>query len=145
MAIGASKTWVAGEVLTASDLNTELVRIYTNAGSGSQSLCWPATSSKDFDGNILKLDVDGDTTLTAGTLDDRLDLALQNVLLFRWDGTTSVPVTGLDFIAGATTVAVQIKATGETNTSINLVPVGTGTAQIEGDEIATILGSQFFS
>ena len=141
MALSALKTWVAGEVLTASDLNSEFVRIY----SGGESLGWPATVTKDLNGQTFVLDADGDSTFSVKALDDRADLKLQNVLLFRWDGTTGTPVTGIDWIAGATGVAPQIKATGETNTSLNWVPAGTGTVQIEGDEVATILGSQVYS
>ena len=139
MAVSALKTFVAGEILTASDLNVL---------DNGESLGWPATFAKDFDGNILTLDADGDTTLTADT-DDRVDLALSGADLFRWEGTTATPVTGLDWVAGATGVAPQIKATGETNTSINLVPAGTGTFQISGDDVAifhdAILASQFYS
>lgn len=100
MAISAAKTWIPGEVLTASDLNSEFARIYTNAGSGSQSLNWPATSSKDFDGNILILDADADTSIRADT-DDQIDVKLGNVDLFKFDGTTASSINGFAFTATA--------------------------------------------
>ena len=137
MAISAKKTWVAGEVLTASDLNSEFLNVYDNG----ETLGWPATVSKNFAGNVLILDADGDTTLTADT-DDRVDMALAGTDLFRWDGTTATPVTGIDWIAGATTVAPQIKATGETNVGINLVPAGTGKVTISGTEILQLESTQ---
>lgn len=138
MALGASKTWVAGEVLTASDLNSEFSNIYTNG----EDLSWPATKTKDFNSQILQL-ASGVTIKCITT--DLIEFTMDSDVLIRMDGTVASPVTGLDFIAGATTVAPQIKATGETDVSINWVPIGTGTVQIEGDEVATILGSQFFS
>jgi len=144
MAVGVAKTFVAGEILTASDLN----QLNTNILNRGQDLGWPATKIRSLDGWQLTLDDGGASSLTAAT-NNRLDLALNGTDLFRWDGTVTTPVTGLDFIAGATGVAVQIKATdpgsGETNVSINLVPIGTGNVQIEGDEAATILSSQFYS
>ena len=148
MAVTAAKTWVAGEVLTASDLNTEFSNVY----GGGESLGWPATTSKDLDGQALVLDADGDTSFTADT-DDRLDLALSGTDLFRWDGTVATPVNGLDFIAGATGSpgVVGIQAVGsDTNIDINLIPKGTGLVTTGGTELLTadtdehIISSQVF-
>jgi len=68
MALSALKTWIGGEVLTASDQNSEFSNIYSNG----EDLAWPATKAKDFDGNELILDADGDTSITADT-DDQMD------------------------------------------------------------------------
>lgn len=131
MAVSAAKTFVAGEILTASDLNT----LNTNILSQGQDIGWPAEKTRSLDGNSLTLDSGGGSSLTAGT-NGRLDLALRGVDLFRWDGATGTKKTGLDFIAGATGVAAQIKATdpggGETDVSINLVPIGTGSVILTG-------------
>ena len=107
MAVSRVKTWIAGEVLSASDLNAEFSNILNNG----ESLGWPATVLKDLDGQQLVLDVDADSHFTADT-DDRLDLALAGTDLFRWDGTATTPVNGLDFIARATGSPASIQAQG---------------------------------
>jgi hypothetical protein len=71
MAISPFKTFSAGEVLTASDLNSSFTQI-TNNG---EDLGWPATKSKDLDGNELVLDADGDTSIHAST-DDQIDFKI---------------------------------------------------------------------
>jgi len=105
--------------------------------NNGEDLAWPATQAKDFDAQQLILDADADTHFTADT-DDRLDLALSGTDLFRWDGTATTPVNGLDWIASATGSPVQIKAVGSDSTiSINLIPKGgAGEVQINGVNIA---------
>ena len=71
MAISPYKTWNSGEVLTAADLNSSFSQI-TNNG---EDLAWPATKSKDLNGQIFILDADGDTSMTADT-DDQIDFAI---------------------------------------------------------------------
>lgn len=133
MAVTVYKTFSAGEVLTASDLNSSFSKFADNG----EDLAWPATKAKDFDGQVLVLDADGDTTITADT-DDRIDLQLGGADLFRFVGTVANPVNGLDFIASASGSAVQIKAVGsDTNISIDLIPKGSG--------VFTIDGSSFYS
>ena len=77
------KTWIAGEVLSATDLNAEFNSILNNG----EDLAWPATKAKDLDGQELILDSDADTSITAST-DDLID--------FRIGGTdrTSVGTEG---------------------------------------------------
>jgi len=131
LAVSRSKTWISGEILSASDLNQE----FNNILSGGESLGWPATKAKDLDGQQLILDADADTSITADT-DDRLDLALAGTDLFRWLGTVATPVNGLDFIASAAGSAVQVQAVGsDTNITLNLVPKGSGTLQNNGTDI----------
>jgi hypothetical protein len=61
MALSRVKTWSSGEVLTASDLNTEFNNIITNASS----LFSPLTAGLDCDGFGLTLDGAAVTTLTS--------------------------------------------------------------------------------
>ena len=128
MAVSPAKTFVAGEVLFASDLNAEFLNVY----NGGENLAWPATKAKDFAGQGLTLDSGGLSSLSAST-DNLLVLALKGANLFRWDGTTGSPVNGLDFIAGITGTAPQIKGFGtDTNISINLVPKCSGDIMVRG-------------
>ncbi len=71
MAVSPYKTWNAGEILTSADLNSSFSQI-TNNG---EDLGWPATKAKDLNGNILILDADADTTMTADT-DDQIDFQI---------------------------------------------------------------------
>jgi len=131
MAVGRSKVWISGEVLSASDLNSEINNILNNG----EDLGWPATKAKDLNGQQLLLDADTDSHFTADT-DDRLDLALAGTDLFRWLGTVTTPVNGLDFVASATGNNVQIQAVGsDSNISIDLVPKGTGRLLNDGQLI----------
>src|SRR3990167_8591496 len=102
MTVGRLKTWIV-EVLTATDLNAEFNNILNN----QQSLGTPRTAAWDMDGQQLILDSDADSYLQVST-DDRADLRLGGVTLFRFDGTVALPVNGLDFVASATTSAVAI-------------------------------------
>ena len=74
MALSRIKTWVSGEVLTASDLNAEFTNILSNA----ISLISPLTALLDLDGKELILDADGDTSITADT-DDQFDFKVAGV------------------------------------------------------------------
>jgi len=89
LAVSRSKTWISGEILSASDLNQE----FNNILSGGESLGWPATVAKDLDGQELILDADADTSITADT-DDQID--------FRVGGTDRVRMTstGLNVVSG---------------------------------------------
>jgi len=138
MAVTALKTFSAGEVLTASDLNGEFLNVYNNG----ESLGWPATTGKDFNGNVLTLDTDGDSTLTSDT-DDRVDMALSGTDLFRWDGTVATPVNGFDFIAAAASSAPSITAVGsDTNIDVDLVPKGTGLVTSNARELLQLESTQ---
>lgn len=138
MAISPFKTFSAGEILTAADLNSSFQQI-TNNG---EDLGWPATKLKDLDGNELVLDADADTSITADT-DDRIDLKIQGVDLFLFNGATASVVNGLTFLASVTTSAVQIQAQGsDTDIGLNLVPKGSGTLQYNGTEISTVTEQQ---
>jgi len=122
MALSRVKTWVSGEVLTASDLNAEFNNILNNA----RSLISPLTGTLDMDGYELILDGDADTSLTADT-DDRVDVRLGGVDLFRFDGTAASLVNGIDFIGAATSARPRVVVVGsDTNVGLALRPKGTG-------------------
>ena len=63
MALSRVKTWIAGEVLTASDLNSEFNNILNNAAS----LFSPLSGTLDLDGNTLILDAAGVTTVASSS------------------------------------------------------------------------------
>lgn len=74
MSISPYKTWVAGEVLTAADLNASFLQIINNA----RSLISPLTASLDMDGFELVMDADADSSITADT-DDQIDVRVGGV------------------------------------------------------------------
>ena len=131
MAVAVYKTYSAGEVLTAADLNASFLQIHNNG----DDLASPATKTHDMNGFGIIMDADADTNMRSST-DDRLDFTLGGVSLFRFDGTTASSVNGLDFISSATSNAVRVSAVGtDTNITINLVPKGSGTIQFNGATI----------
>ena len=71
MALSRVKTWSAGEVLSASDLNSEFNNILNNA----LSLISPITGTLDLNANELILDADADTSITSDT-DDQIDFKI---------------------------------------------------------------------
>lgn len=123
MAFTVFKTFISGEVLTASDLNSSL----TAVNDQSQSIPFPRTQSADFDGQALVLDSDGDSQMVAST-DDRLDFQLGGVSnLFRMDGTTASTVNGIHLVGTITATPPEVQAAGsDTNIGLKLVPKGTG-------------------
>jgi hypothetical protein len=83
------KTWSAGEVLTASDLNAEFNNILNNP----VDLWSPAGKAADFNGFEVVLDADADTSITADT-DDQID--------FRIGGTDIFVMIATEFRMGGT-------------------------------------------
>jgi len=137
MAVSKFKTWIAGEVLNASDLNSSFDQVFNNG----EDLGFPRTKDADFNGNALILDADADSELKEIS-DDIIGLQLTGVAgIFRWDGATAggALTNGLTFEAQTTGNAVRIVAQGtDTDISIALVPKGTGTvtgvtAELVGD------------
>lgn len=61
MSLSRIKVWIAGEVLTASDLNTEFNNILQNP----VSLISPLTGALDLDGNSVTLDAAGATSFVS--------------------------------------------------------------------------------
>jgi hypothetical protein len=115
MAVTPFKTFSAGEILTASDLNSSFAQVFDNG----EDLGWPASQAKDFNGVELILDADGDTSITSDT-DDQID--------FKFAGTDRVVLK-----AGATDSILDIVATATT----------TGRAIDVGDANALTTGSIF--
>lgn len=147
MAVSVFKTFSAGEVLTASDLNSSLTQITDNG----EDLGWPATKAKDLNGFELILDADADTSITADT-DDVIHYRLQGVDLFIMDGDVASPVNGLSFVASATGADVVVLAQGsDSNIDIDIQPKGTGFVLIDSVAVSgdssqnSVLGIQVFS
>jgi len=126
MAVSAFKTWIAGEVLTASDLNNSFSQVFNNG----EDLGFPRTKDADFNGNALILDTDADSELVEIS-DDIIGLQLTGVAgIIKFDGATAggALTNGFTFEVQDTGNAVRIIAQGtDTDISIALVPKGTGT------------------
>lgn len=122
MAVSRVKTWIAGEVLTASDLNAEFNNYINNA----MSLTSPRTAALDMDGNELILDGDADTSITADT-DDRIDIRVagtDSVYIGHATGNTGAFVH-VDPLAFTATAATDIARLRVGNTNALTVPAGT--------------------
>ena len=133
MAISVFKTFVAGEVLTASDLNSSLVQIT----SGGQSIGSPRTALFDMDGQALVMDADGDTQFQASA-DDVVELTMQGQVLFIWDGDVGTAINGIRWTASAAGVEVGITPQGDdTNIDLHIDGKGTGRVEIDGIHIAS--------
>ena len=83
MALARVKTWSSGEVLNASDLNSEFDNLLNNA----VSLVSPLTAALDLNGFELILDADADTSITADT-DDQIDFRINGTDQVVWSVTT---------------------------------------------------------
>ncbi len=137
MAVARSKVWIPGEVLTASDLNSEFNNILNNG----EDLGWPATKAKDLDGQELILDGDGDTSIHADT-DDQID--------FRTGGTDRVRITnsGLNVVSGTVQEnGVPITGAGNTTRLAGVALFKVQTARVRIEEISALqtLASQTFA
>jgi hypothetical protein len=149
VAVSASKTWVAGEVLTASDLNGEFVNIL----SGGQLIGFPRTFEADFNGQVLWLDADKDVSITADTT-NQIDIALAGTDLFYFDGTETTPVNGFGFLASSSGDEPAIVVFGaDTHIDFDVQPKGDGNITQDGtrvlllgdeETIQTILPNQIF-
>lgn len=95
MAVSPLKTWAAGEILTASDLNAEFLNILNNG----QTIGFPRTTSADFDAQTLILDADGDTSMRANT-DDQIDFQLGGTDRIRFT-TTQILINGAAVLTSA--------------------------------------------
>lgn len=122
MALSPYKIYVAGEILTAADLNASFSQITSNA----LQLISPLTGTLDVDGKTIILDADADSSLAAGT-DDILTLTLQAFAAFVFDGDVASPVNGISFFSSATGVAPSIVPHGsDANISLTIGAKGTG-------------------
>lgn len=129
MALTRIKTWIAGETLSAADLNAEFDNFITN---GAGSLSSPRTSAFDMDALALILDADADTYFQASN-DDIVDLYGQTVVLVRFDLSVASPVNGFGLTASATGVGVDFITRGsDTNIGLRIQPKGSGKVTIDG-------------
>lgn len=133
MALGRVKTWAAGDVLTAADLNAEFNNILNN---GSLLVSpWPS-ATLDLDGNTLVLDADADTSIDSAT-DDTIDFTIAGADDFRFTANLFTLLAGssltvadgqtivADSDARTTTVATPLTVRAET-TGVAAAGIGTG-------------------
>ena len=122
MAVSQTKTYAAGEILTASDLNSSL----TNITDNGEDLGFPRTKSSDFDGNELILDSDGDTSITSDS-DDRIDVKIGGTdsILLGLDSTNSDGVYTFDGRAVSATAATNVARFLVKSTNAITIPTGT--------------------
>lgn len=101
MAVSPFKTFSAGEVLTASDLNASFSQVFDNG----EDLAYPATQARDYNGFELILDADGDSSITSDT-DDQIDFKLggTDYFIFKAGATTNV----LDINGSVTTTGAIV-------------------------------------
>lgn len=139
MAISRIKVFIAGEVLLASELNSEFNNILDNP----ISLWSPAAGSADMNGFEFILDADADTSITADT-DDRVDFMLFAVDVFRMNTVVSA-VNGIDFFAAATGGAPYLLAFGsDTNIGLDLRGKGSGNVTMTVGNADNILMNRAF-
>jgi hypothetical protein len=120
----SSATGVAPSIIPNGETNVSLAISPKAAG----------TVDIDLNAGELILDADGDSSITVDT-DDVMHLRLQAFDAFIFDGDVASPVNGLTFTSSDAGNDVSISAHGEANTSIDLVPAGTGTVKINGTSI----------
>lgn len=119
MSLAPYKTFVAGEVLTAADLNNSFLQILNNPSA----LISPFTANLDLDGFSMLLDSDGDSYINVA-VDDNFLIHLNGADLFNFDGDVASPLNGFDFVAGAAGVRPLILGRGEANVSPAIRPKG---------------------
>ena len=135
MALSGNKTWLAGEILTAADLNDEFSNLYNNG----LLLVFPATGAVDF--NAKELILDGDTSIQSDVA-DQIDFRTGGTDTFIIDGSVADPITGLTLIAGATGVEATLQTHDEDDRGLHfeakndeemlkLTPVASAVNEIE--------------
>ena len=139
MAISRVKVFSAGEVLLASDLNSEFNNILNNP----VDLWSPAGNAASMAGFALNLDSDGDSSIVAGT-NNRIDFLLGGTTLFRLN-TIASAVNGIDSFGSATGTAPYLLAFGsDTNISLDLRGKGTGNVRMTVGNADNILMNLIF-
>ena len=125
-------TFVADEYLYAEDLEGEFNNILVTS---DQLIGTPRSANWDMNSYAILMDDDQDSTLSA-SVDDRLDVKLSGTTLFRFDGTVSTPVCGMEFVAGATGDGVTLTAISGTDTNVDLHLNGAGTGEVKANGMA---------
>lgn len=118
MSIARIKTWLAGQVLTASDLNNEFNNLTNNV------LVEPfvATQQVDINGQLLLLDADGDTLLD-GSTNNQVTMNIGGAADFRFTANTFTALSGstVTIDQGALTVTDGQTSCTDTDTRTNTV------------------------
>lgn len=122
MALSRVKTWDAGEVLTAADLNAEFSNILDNP----ISLISPFTGDIDLNGNSLILDADADTLIVADS-DDRIDFSIGGTRQIRFghDSTNSSAFALFDPAAFTAQASTNVARVHVADTNAVTIPSGT--------------------
>ena len=122
MAVTGLKTWIDAEGLDASVLELE----FDNIVDKGEDLAWPATASKDLNGQGMLLDNDLDTGFVV-IEDDVIEWFLGGTTLFKMDGSATNPVEFLRIrfgVSGANP-SFQMDNSAGTDVGLNFVPKGT--------------------
>ncbi len=116
MALSRVKTWIAAEILTASDLNAEFNSILTNA----TSLISPLTAALDLNGKELVLDADGDTSFHSDT-DDQIDVRIAGADDFKFAANLFDTLAGSKLkVTGVATWTKGADVTAATDLLVNI-------------------------
>jgi len=94
MAIARVKSWTAGEVLTANDLNNE----FNNLTGSVLVEPFVATQPVDLNGQVLILDADGDTLIDPST-NNTIDITINGVDDFRFTPNIFRALAGSNIVA----------------------------------------------
>jgi hypothetical protein len=125
MALSRVKTWSAGEVLTASDLNAEFNNILDNG----QALVSPWVGQFDLNGETLIVDADADTSIDSAT-DDTLDFTIAGADDFRMTANTFTALSGSSINVVSGDITVDAGALTITDGQTTLADPGTQTDSI---------------
>ena len=87
MAVSVFKTFTAGEVLTASDLNSS----FTQITDGGEDLAWPATKAKDFNSQSIT----NALRVTAQTVTSTSTITSGGDVISDTDSTDDIGTTGV--------------------------------------------------
>lgn len=103
MPIARVKTWTAGEVLTANDLNNE----FNNVANTALVEPFVASQPIDLNGQLLILDADGDTLLD-GSTNNIVDVTIGGSDDFRFSSNTFTALAGSSIVVDDGDVTVDI-------------------------------------
>ena len=136
MAISVFKTFSAGEILTASDLNSSLTQI---TGNG-EDLAWPATKTKDFNGQ----NASGIKDLTTATVTLSQGITSGGNIVSDTDSTDSLGTTAVRwansfFDAITVTNNVIADAQGLITSGTTVDGVGIASVSTSGTGIYTVV------
>lgn len=130
--------FIEGTTALASEVVANFDHI---TSTNDQLMGTPRTAAWNMAGYELILDADGDTSITADT-DDRIDIRIGAVDLFRFDGTAADCDSGIDFVAsdlsGGNGVPSLTIVSTETDCDLNMIPKGAGDLQVNGGSMSPL-------